>query len=44
MDEEHRKQNGRPVTWVGGGGLDIKYASGLPNRHVSFMFCVTQRF
>jgi len=24
VDEEQRKQNGRPVTWVGGGGLDIK--------------------
>ena len=24
LDDEQRKQNGRPVTWVGGGGLDIK--------------------
>ena len=29
MDEEQKKQNGRPVTWVGGGGLDIKYVSAI---------------
>ncbi|KAL0042832.1 hypothetical protein WJX79_001063 [Trebouxia sp. C0005] len=39
VDEEQRKQNGRPVTWVGGGGLDIKWLStlGVPRLRSTFL-------
>ncbi|DBA85634.1 TPA: hypothetical protein ACH3X1_005211 [Trebouxia sp. C0004] len=39
VDEEQRKQNGRPVTWVGGGGLDIKWLStlGVPRLRSIFL-------